>query len=1117
MICCPADRAFSDTRAHIRAWTLGRAGSCRTGTSLEGHRDLVARLFISYARKDGREFSDHLCRDLDARGHETWLDRSDITGGLSWTREIEKAVDETDAMLAILTEAYHDSRVADMELARAHRKQKRLIPLRVDAAADPPLLLETAQYVDFTDPNRYDASLAALIDAVAALPAGTAVEPPRPRALDWAAVRTAAGAQAARFIREKQGTAKNPGSFIPDLYVRRESVASALDAFLAGDASALVLVGEAGVGKTTVVCRWTLDLLEGGHGVLAYDCGALADTQIEREIARDLSLANEDALRPAIEQIDRQAADEGRALVIVFDGVNDYQGSEREGVQVLLKRINALAARLPGRGVRIVVTCSTTAWNRLDRLGPIRLDWSRYFSGQDGEPLVRLGAFSAAEFAAAYPRYQQLFGLATPLDALPPALADRLRDPVLLRMMAEAYRGQPLAAVNLALGIYRRFFEERVRLPRDELFVDELAGEMLRRQTSSLAVADLARHEHLGPDVLSEETSCTYYRLLERGVLQESRADPRAGAAIRFSYPRVAAYALAVHLRKAAPDDTATVAALVDQASQFPLAWETGKTVLLLCKTDQVFVALAESVDLERRELAAEALVELAADEPRTAERLLGLLLDRASEQARRTALKAAYNIGPQARPIFLHAAIDGAPDLRQSVKDTLYLIWLNESPAARRKTTDALYLIWRSAPGFTYEFLDDLLDRIGLKNLPKLGSILEFVLDLSITIYINHCEQPEVIERTARLYHDLAIRRLHLDLLNTGILGPAFEKLIFRAVARVFSERILSWMLFGDLEPARALFELPREQRACLARMADALDPAADLAAVRPDLVMMLQSERPIFNGAAALAVAVHACHDFSRIDPLARGLFEELTPQGRLWLLLAFAVLLPDTPPEWTALLERFTERYVTDHLDAFRDAPQSILAGFDIVLVPLGLAYGKAGSAMPLFETLIRDGRTRDDTRIVARLVGALGPVGFHYPAPVFDVLQRTLDGLGDGEVQEALVSTLATMRTLHFDAVDRFLNRLDAPEPFRRRVDAAADVDRVHRYIHVLGYYNNAVHYTLHYPRMRRQLSMGALKLLAEARGPQQFVADYTATAVRMFREAGFQLLEWTRPE
>jgi hypothetical protein len=48
-------------------------------------------------------------------------------------------------------------------------------------------------------------------------------------------------------------------------------------------------------------------------------------------------------------------------------------------------------------------------------------------------------------------------------------------------------------------------------------------------------------------------------------------------------------------------------------------------------------------------------------------------------------------------------------------------------------------------------------------------------------------------------------------------------------------------------------------------------------------------------------------------------------------------------------------------------------------------------------------------------------------------------------------------------------------------------------------------------------MRKPLSIGALKLLAKAKKPSEFVSDYTLTAMRMLRESKFQVMEWTLPE
>lgn len=1065
----------------------------------------MSRLFISYTREDGRSFADRLCAEL--ANHDPWLDRADLAGGADWVREIERAIDESDVFLPVLTRAYHGARFAPLELARAFRMRKPLIPLRFHADADLGLFLERTQYIDFSDPDAHAASLRTLLERLQALPEGVAAAdaPADAGTTQWEAVRARTERLARRVI--------TPALYDPRLYVRREGAEEDLARFLSGSEPALVVIGDSGVGKSSLLSHWALDLIAQGHAVLPYDCSTLADTEIEEELARDLGV---DAA--AFDELQREASQAGKNLVLIFDSIGDYRGSERNGAQVLIRRVHALVTRLPGENIRVVVSCNTAAWERLQRSAPIRLDRrSFHYCGDD--PYLRLTNFTEQEGDEAYTRYRIAFDLHSSLAELPPAVRVRLREPVILRMTAEAYRGakQPLLAANLGIGIYRRYFEERVTRPAEIVLVDELAEEMLSRRTGALPMIDLARHERLGPQILDEDPASPYSQLLDAGVLTEVRGDVRAGIVVKFSHSRVAAYALAANLLKRTQTVGDAAAELVQQTAQFPLGWEVARTLLLLSRDEPAFLSLAASADPERRALVSEALVELHAHDAKAAATLLRKLLDAGSEGTRRTALKAAYNIGPAARDFFLRAAIDGEPSMRESVKNTLYLIWRNESHAGRQSVTETLYMIWRHAPGFTYDFLKSLLDEIRLRNVTKLSAILEFILDLTITIYINHCDEQEVIERTADLLHDLSVRRLRLHLFKTGILGVTIEKIIFRSIARVFGKQVLDWLMFADDAPVQAFFRIPAERRALLTRIADVYDPASSLAAAHDDILAMLREEMPIFAGAAAMAIGVHATHDFKAAEPVIRKLWEESGAAERRWLLYAFLVLMKDTPVEWIPFLEELTRRYVEEHRDEFLHPTAVLAQHLDVLFIPLGLAYGKRGASSPLFEELLQKALAEDDVPLVARLIAALNGVGFYFPGALFEILRPAFAKLDDEAIATALVTTLATVRTLHFDAVDQFLSVMDAPDRFRHRIDAASDVALVHRFIRVLGYYNNGVHLTVHYPRMRRCFSAGSLRLLAVAQNPAQFVADYTLSAMRLLRGAKFQVMEWTLPE
>jgi hypothetical protein len=924
----------------------------------------------------------------------------------------------------------------------------------------------------------------------------------RPLSITWETALLAARRQSELVLRELRGTPKRLGPYIAETYVERAELRAELDRFLHDRSAALVLVGEAGSGKTCLLCQWMEQLLGGGNAVLFYRCGGSLGPEIERELARDLDLEGSEQLLANLEQIGNLARAAKRQFVIIFDGMNEYRGGSGSGPEQLLKQIDGLIGRLRGEGVRIVASCNSATWAQLERAGATRLHWSAYYQSSAGEPVLVAERFEANELKAAYDRYQQFFQLATPLENMPEAVRERLRRPLLLRMLAEGYRGSAVSVAvrGLSMGIFRRFYEERVRQRRDILFVEELAREMLRRGSTSLPVSELARVEALRNEVLSEDPDSSYIRLLDGGVLSEVSGGPFGGDVATFTYGELGAFVLASFmLRSSATRDgvTAAVEQLLAQVKTFPLAWDVGRTLLILYKNPQVFADLAQSPDVERRELVVQSLAELHADDPATASEIIKMLCGLDSEEARRSALKAAYTIGPRARDIFLWAASKG-------------------NTALRRVARDALYLIWRRDPQFTYGLLNDLVGRVGIAALRDLRNIVEFFFELSVTIYVNHPERADVRDQTIEIYYELAKHRLHLDVINTAMLGKTIEDLIFQATANAFSQPILDTMMLAEIVPVEQFFDLSHSRRAVLLRVAPLFDPAAPLARHEADLALLLGEENAFFALVACAQLATHATANFEGTLPTLQRLFAQLDGSGRLWLLLSFSVLLPTTPPAWATIVEQWTEAIFSQHPELVYGTKPSLLDSFDILLLPLGLAYGKIGQTLPLIELLLQDGLLRGDERQIERVVAGLGAVGFYYPQATFRLLGDLLLAGEGGPLPASLERTLATMRTLHLDETDIFMRQVGLPDDVQRRVVAAADSELVRRYIYWLGLYNHVVQSSVVYPRIRRNLAMNALAMLANVDSPQEFIAQYTATVYRMLREAGFNLREWTLP-
>ena len=107
------------------------------------------RVLISYARKDAACLAIELQRDLQPE-HDVWLDTNRLVRGASWTVEVEKAIDDCDVLLALLSPGSYVSDICRAEQLRALRCGKRVIALLAAPDANHPLHLETVNYRDFT-------------------------------------------------------------------------------------------------------------------------------------------------------------------------------------------------------------------------------------------------------------------------------------------------------------------------------------------------------------------------------------------------------------------------------------------------------------------------------------------------------------------------------------------------------------------------------------------------------------------------------------------------------------------------------------------------------------------------------------------------------------------------------------------------------------------------------------------------------------------------------------------------------------------------------------------------------------------------------------------------------
>ena len=107
---------------------------------------LSRSVFISYSRKDGIDAAHRLRDTLRAAGCEVWLDTERISGGASWSKVIEEALNSCHVLIAVLTEGSFVSEICRAEQMWALREGKQVIPLLVTANAPRPLYLSSLNY-----------------------------------------------------------------------------------------------------------------------------------------------------------------------------------------------------------------------------------------------------------------------------------------------------------------------------------------------------------------------------------------------------------------------------------------------------------------------------------------------------------------------------------------------------------------------------------------------------------------------------------------------------------------------------------------------------------------------------------------------------------------------------------------------------------------------------------------------------------------------------------------------------------------------------------------------------------------------------------------------------------
>lgn len=378
------------------------------------------------------------------------------------------------------------------------------------------------------------------------------------------------------------------GRYLPEVSWPRPEVDAALEAFLRGGQTGCCLLGESGIGKTSLACRgvdrW--GGAESGLVVLFYEGrGLLAQGDLEDRIAKDLFL--KDASLPELLTTLRRW---GRTLVVVVDGI-DRDTAPAATLQAVCGFVQRYAQRPgdaePAGPLKVVITARVRAFDAAVRALGIadaaeerralfppwafftRADGGLPGAGELGHRIVldRLGMEEAGRLYEAYRRCEGIsrpaagqdeapapserrrvrrFRPTSPFEQLAPAAQRLLTHPWFLRVTLETFDGRPLPRMLWVGEVLASYCAAKIdgRTPRAQeqfqertVFVDDLVRMMRANRTTTVYRGSPVLPERLARAIAERQLGLSpYLQLVDEGVLEEVPVVERVGYRDRVLY-----------------------------------------------------------------------------------------------------------------------------------------------------------------------------------------------------------------------------------------------------------------------------------------------------------------------------------------------------------------------------------------------------------------------------------------------------------------------------------------------------------------------------------------------------------------------------------------------------
>lgn len=241
--------------------------------------------------------------------------------------------------------------------------------------------------------------------------------------------------------------------------------------FLLGTRPLMALIGESGTGKSTMlyqIARLNNVTNECNFAAFFIEAKTIPPTgELESFLASQF-YCQRHQIRDVLVRFQQILAKEDRYAIILLDGINESPYRPKQ----LKNEIEALGLFIAKHAprIKILYSCREIYWRSYIYTSSSWIP-ELYFDSQE----FILGKYDSAEAKFAFDSYQRAFNFAGNFDNLKSEFKEKIRDPLMLRMLAEAYRGEKLPEFAPAVLIFEKY-ERTIKEEKGEIYIDFCAA-----------------------------------------------------------------------------------------------------------------------------------------------------------------------------------------------------------------------------------------------------------------------------------------------------------------------------------------------------------------------------------------------------------------------------------------------------------------------------------------------------------------------------------------------------------------------------------------------------------------------------------------------------------------